>query len=877
MLPPPAGSADESDHAAEGREPCSFGTPSLPEHHVSRPRLMRTLDQAAGKRLVVVSAAAGTGKTSVVAEWASSPARAQTTDWVTFECDEHTFWPGLMGCLERLGVPVSERAFSEGTSSQSRRLLTQSAAAVAGHPVRVAVVLDGYELLAPAMADDLDFLLRHSGGRLQLVMITRTDPVLPLYRYRLEGSLVELRTPDLAFTEDETVALLDRAGVVLSDVSLRALVRSTAGWATGLRFAVGTLVGRTDLDTAVGQITGEHGNIAEYLLGEVLDAQSPGTRELLLRTSVPDVIRPGLATALAGHAAGRGLVALSKQNAFIEPVPEHPGRFRYHPFFRTLLRAELAYEGPEVLSGLHRIAAAWFADEGMLDDAVGHYLAIGSSLDAARCVIDHLAVAELILSDSTASLPRALGRIKSDAADPSVWLVREAMALSPGGPGRFADGSVHAVEWPPEPTTPDRAMVIGLRTLQMVHARYWSSPQAALDRAGATAELLGPAPDASYDSPPELRALVHVCRGAALFRLGRRAEARASFEAAAGTEAPVRRRLQLESLGNLALLAGVEGHVSDARELVSRADGVGEGVRPAELPAALLVARAWVDVERHELGSARRAVEAALDCDDLCVDPVSTAWLDIVTSRLLVARGDTGGALRALAGPPSAVEDGWLGDHRRLERAHVRLTAGSPSLAEGEVAGLEDAYPVRVALVRARAQLALGADAEVEKALRRVLVRDAPVDALVWGWLVESARQRKRGSPSRAEAAMDRARRLADDGQLRRPFESTTPELLPLHDQPSGPGLPRQRQPSAGSLGDDEPAEPLPVIDKLTPKELEVLTLFAELLSTQEVAAQLCVSVNTIRTHVRSILRKLGVTRRNAAVRRARELELLAN
>ena len=156
----------------------------------------------------------------------------------------------------------------------------------------------------------------------------------------------------------------------------------------GLRFAARVIATREQPDEAVEEVTGDEGNIAEYLLGEVLSAQPPEIRQLLLSTSVPDTLRPGLTEEMGGRSAGRTLALLTKGNAFIEPVPEHAGFYRYHPFFRDMLRAELAFESPELMDELQRRAAEWFSREGFVVEAVSHFASIDAWTDAAAELVD---------------------------------------------------------------------------------------------------------------------------------------------------------------------------------------------------------------------------------------------------------------------------------------------------------------------------------------------------------------------------------------------------------------------------------------------------------------------------------------------------------
>ena len=202
-----------------------------------------------------------------------------------------------------------------------------------------------------------DFLLRHSKGKLCAVIVTRSDPVLPLHRYRLGGLVTEVRLADLAFSHDEVRELVVASGLTLADQSIEPLVTRTRGWAAGLRFATMWLRHQPDPDAAVLELAGDTGNIAEYLMAEVLELQSEADRELLLNTCVVEILRPGLIEELGGRTAARGLAQLAHGNAMVETVADHPGWFRYHPFFRELLRAELNYLAPARAIALHRRAA----------------------------------------------------------------------------------------------------------------------------------------------------------------------------------------------------------------------------------------------------------------------------------------------------------------------------------------------------------------------------------------------------------------------------------------------------------------------------------------------------------------------------------------
>ena len=261
------------------------GVPERPRQFLARSRLLDLLEADERCPLVLVSAPAGTGKTALVVDWVTTRAAART-EWITFDGDE-AFWPGFVGCLERLGVPVSATSLPAGKAALDVGVRRGIASSIASEATPITVVVDGYEVGSAAVAGDLDFLLRHTGHRLRLVLLTRADPVMPLYRYRLEETMTEVRMADLAFTDEEAGALLDEMGVRLAPESVRSLNGQTKGWVTGLRFAGKTLALREDPDGAVEQVVGDSGSIAEYLMGEVLAAHPPAVREQLMAKAFP--------------------------------------------------------------------------------------------------------------------------------------------------------------------------------------------------------------------------------------------------------------------------------------------------------------------------------------------------------------------------------------------------------------------------------------------------------------------------------------------------------------------------------------------------------------------------------------------------------------
>lgn len=876
-----------------GRRHGWIGAPETPRFHVARARLSDLLDRGVHCPLLLVSAPAGSGKTSLLADWVSTRAGDRIA-WVTFEESETGFWPGLVGCLERLGVPLSTTSLPVGSGSLDLGVRRRIASALAAEKAVITVVVDGYEVDSAAVAKDLDFLLRHSGHRLRLILLTRADPVLPLYRYRLEETVAEVRMADLAFNDDEAQELLRAMGVSLSRESVHVLNERTRGWITGLRFAGQMLSRRDDPDAAVSEVAGHSGNIAEYLMGEVLAVHPPELRQLLMATSIPDTIHPGLAEALAGRTAARSLAFLTRVNAFIEQVPEHPGLYRYHPFFRDLLRAELAYTEPETLEDLQRRTAQWFADQGMLIPAVHHYASAGAWPEAVNHVVDDLAVGQLLVEERSDALVQTLKGLPNDLDDPAARVVRASLALGDGDTDRFDELVAGLSTKPGDRPSTSEAVSLAVAVLIALRARFSNDPGEA-EVLAVTAEqaLRDPQTRRKSEAHPELAALVLASKGIATIRQGRLSEAQATFEAgvSAALEA-TSEPLLVECLGYLALIACCEGEVAHADALAVRALGAAEhaGIRAADRSAAAQVARAWAAVERYDLRLAAEEMRSAERSDFILGDPVPRSILTLVKSRLQVAQGDRAGALARVEAAAAGLTDRqrWLIARLHIEAAQLRVASGEPEAALVEVEDVGDAHAdAEAALVVTQARLRLGDEASAAVTLADVLDRQAPLSVRVSGWLVESARQLRSGSTTGAQQALRKALKLAVSARLRRPFHEApaavrqlllqdvqmTTEHAWLFDvgRMTPQTIPGQRR--SGETN----STPTPPVEALTEKELEVLGHLAEMLTTAEIAAVMYISVNTVRTHVRNILRKLGVNRRNAAVRMAREFQLLAS
>jgi LuxR family maltose regulon positive regulatory protein len=867
----------------------TLGVPVLPTPYVRRPRLLETLVRAEGLRLVLVSAPAGTGKTALVAEWARRLGKPDPVGWVTFEESDTPFWPSVLACLHRLGVAVPDG--KEKGPTLGRQRLTGLAASIAALPGRLTVVVDGYEMTSVDIAREVSHLLRHADGHLQLVLVGRVDPVLPVYRYRLSEDLAEVRVADLAFRDGEASELLRRLRVHLRSESVHDLNQRVTGWVAGLRFAGRALAGVDRPEEAVATVVAQTVDINEYLLGEVLDAQTPELREFLLETCLPDVLCAGLVEELGGTTAVRSLAALERANTFLEPVPDEPGHYRYYPLFRDLLRAQLAYEAPKKAAVLHRKAADWFRRQGNLERAVTHLVAIAGWRDVAELLVREHALVRPLLEAHSSPLYDVMRQVPEDLGEPEACLVRAAVALV----DRNATACARELDRARSGPGHEELAVAAYADALMLSTRALDAVRSCLadgaEMAVAAAERALAASPATHGASgtPELHAVVRLSHAVALFRQGRLVPARrelmrAMAEDAAGAFPAFRARC----LGHLALVEALEGNLARAsRSAEESLDlSTGAGVPLPERTPTAYVALARVALEQYDLEAARRHLASASETRSFDLDPVARSLAESVLAGLDRAAGRLHQALARLdaAAADAAGANPWVADYLRVEAAKLSVASGRAELALEQLEGVELFDEREVAVVTAAAHTEAGYSGGVDDSLDKAR-GEVSLGTQVSRLLVEAVRESQRPGSTRARVMLDRSLRLAAPEQLRRPFRdagpsvhhllSTDQRLLHEHSW-----LNRARASAAPTaIGgrraagrDARPGTDPTLVEPLTDKEREVLDHLEELLTTEEIALNMFVTVNTVRTHIRSVLRKLGVNRRNAAVRKARAL-----
>ena len=866
--------------------------PSLPGWAVPRPRIAALMAESARAPLTTVTGPPGAGKTMSIALWAAARTSPGPCAWMTvddYDNRPRVFWSYVTAALRAAGVPVPPLSAPTASGSEvSHSFLLRLASTLAGQDPPVTLVLDDLHLLtAPAALDGLAYLLRNAAPGLRLIAASRMDPLLPLHRYRVGGELCEIRAGDLAFSVGEATLLLAQHGVTLPDSAVESLTRRAEGWAAGLRLAAISLEGHPDPAQFIKEFAAEDSSITGYLVEEVLDAQPAPVRELLLRTSILSRVSADVADDLmdgsGGDAAG-ALTELARTNAFVRSVGH--GSYRYHPLFGSVLRLKLRRERPGQVPDLHRRAAHWYWRHGCLAEAVRHAADAGDWPLAARIVVDELAIGQLIsprgdrpLTDEFRSLPPA-----PPGAGPEFLLVAAALELAatggPPGAGQVHGAALSAADAiiARRPAGEDIPARLAAALVRVALSRRTGDHAAAARAAARAEELLPHLPEAQVARHPGIRIEVLAARGSAELWAGRFDRAATILGAAqdgSGAEASYER---LGCLGDLALAEALRGHLTRAAGLADEA----LAGQPAGPAAALALACAHLD--RGELREARTQLKLADEALRVRPDPLTDALARAVAARHALAEGHPrparGMLSRAAAGQPVP---SWLAHQMALVESGACTAEGAVQAA---VDAAESAAPrshLDAAVALAQAWLGAGNAPAARRALAapRAAAAAAPDYARVEAWLVEARLSYRADDRARGHRSLEQALRLASAEQLRLPFIMERAWIRPVLRRDPGlarayrpllePDVISSRQVAAPPAGD---AAPL-IVEQLSQREREVIRYMSEMMSTAEIAAEMYISVNTVKTHLKSIYRKLAAAHRREAVRRARQLHLV--
>jgi LuxR family transcriptional regulator, maltose regulon positive regulatory protein len=863
---------------------------------VSRRELRERLGGAA--RVTVVSAPPGSGKTVLLRSWIAETGLADRAAWVTVgrdERDPQRFWLSVLGAL-RQTAPGSELvgAVTGAPDLDGWAIVERLLKDLAPLQQQLWLVIDDvHELGSDQARRQLELLIMRAPQELRFVLATRHDVRLGLHRLRLEGELTEIRAADLRFSLTEARELFAGAGIELTDQALALLVHRTEGWAAGLRLAALSLAGHPDPDRFAAEFSGTERTVAEYLLAEVLNRQSEQVRRLLLRTSVLERVNGELADLLTGATGGdRVLQDLEEANAFIVSLDAARSWFRYHHLFAGLLQLELRRTEPGEVAGLHVQAASWFAARGYPAEAIRHAQAAQDWGLAARLLADHWP--GFYLGGQAATVHALLagfpaGATATDAELAALTAADELAGGSLEAAERYlglAEGASASVQ---EGRRGQALVLLGV--IRLLVARQHGDPSAVAREAQRLQVMTG-APDAARPGlGQELRALALVSLGVAEVWAAQFDQAEPHLEQGVA----LARRIERPFLELTGLVYGAfaEFYRSFARsakrsiQAVEVARRHGWADEPAAGTAYMSLGSVTVWQGRPEeaepwVQHAERTVKAE-------AEPAAALAVQHIHGVLLLAQGRAAdalakfraaGRLAQLLAAPHLMATAAQGF---LVATLVRL--GDLERAEQALADLADHHPERVEVCAATAVLRLAQHDPhaATAALKPVLDGSARAGWQAWlvaAFLLEAIARDALGDQAAAAHALERALDLAEpDGTILWFLLYPAPGLLERHTRrrTAHPALLAQiLDLLAGRTPAPPSAVPRPPLEPLSGSEIRVLRYLPTHLSAPEIAAELCVSTSTVKTHMRNLYTKLGVHSRAEAVEHARALGMLA-
>jgi LuxR family maltose regulon positive regulatory protein len=894
--------------------------PALRHNLVARTSLNGRIEQAIERKLTVVSAPAGFGKSTLLGAWvAAVSAGDRRVAWLSLDPrddDPARFWRYFVTALSGLEPGCGDTALALLSSPQAPQVMTilttvlNDLDALTGE---VVLVLDDYHVIAStSIHEAMGFLLDNLPSRVHLVVVTRADPALPLPRLRARGELLELRAHDLRFGPEDATTYFEQMGLDLTENQVGELVVRTEGWVGGLQMAALALQDHPDVPHFIDAFSGSNRYVMDYLAEEVLTRQTQAGRDFLLQTSILDRLCASLCDAVTGeHDSQEVLERIEHANLFIDPLDDVRGWYRYHQLFADVLNQRLQHEHPELVPGLHRRASAWFATRGLMLDAIPHALA-GKDLDRAVLLIESAGMA-VVLNHQLQTLLAWIDDLPASLVDqhPMLHTLR-ALALALSNRPVAAEASLQAAER----CLQSHPRVEGVRgrvsVIRAATARFSGDIGRAVSLSRQALQLL---PEG--DGFPTERASAKANIGLSYQVTGMvnasdetpLTEAVATFRAA-GALTPL-----LNCINRLGRFQTMQGRLraaaatyEEATVAVALPSGRLGAVETAGYHVGLgLIHLQWNDLDRAE-HHLRRAVELVPGASTVEADQVTDSY--VYLARLQVARGDPAGAGATLAEFADLAREralfSLLVDRGEAEQARLALRQQDLPAATrwAEAYGFgadppdyrcEDQQLVLARVLLARARLSpTGSEADDAVTLLDRLHGSARaggrLNSVIEVLALRALAQQAQHQPD-AVHTLERALQLAapegyirvflEEGapmatlvaqllkSLRRTDRGTRDDRLLHHVRRLSVAF--EAPDGRARTGSHAPLEPL------TAREAQVLELMAIGLSNSEIAGRLFVATSTVKSYVSSIFRRLGVGSRTEAIAEARARRLLVD
>ncbi|HEX6302626.1 MAG TPA: LuxR C-terminal-related transcriptional regulator [Anaerolineales bacterium] len=899
----------------------------LPPHRldlVDRPHLLESLDAGLSRKLTLVSAPAGFGKTTVVSEWIRDGGHPAA--WLSLDKKDNDlsrFLIYLIAALQRIdsgiGVDV-QAALQESLSPHFEILLTRLISEMERLPGKSILVLDDYHLIdAKSVHDVINFLIEHLPPTIHLVICGRTDPPLPISRLRVHGDVNEVRTSHLRFTKNEVASYLnDLMGFDLSADGIAALEARTEGWIASLKLAALSMQGRHDWPEFIAEFSGSHRYVIDYLVDEIMARQPEEVQTFLCRTSILERFCAPLCEFVVGESGDMAIIDyLDRSNLFLIPLDDRREWYRYHHLFGDFLNQRLRESERDSIPELHRRASQWYENEGLVDEAVQHALAAGDVESAIR-LVDGIA-ADLVVRRESNKLVKFVEQLPSDLCQGYPMLcIWHAWAL-------YFMGQLEMVE-------PALAVVRANQNKvpEAINPGYMTTVRAFLANQEGdflkSKNLTEQALEEMSNAGPDRTALIF--RGAAVIwlglnhrLLGNLDKAKQLFmEAAKLNQKAGNYYAALASFEQLAQMAVIRGQLHQALDLYRSGlklaqnwtDTWGKPQRSLIAVAGPQLGLGTVLYQLNDLDGAEAQIQHSTNLFEL-----GELWGRMYSYTMLAylkqARGEFEGSAE-LFGKACAIEDSLIvrplntSDLPSRTKLAILLSRAGPEMAHllteasRRVENLEvhpndevdfsspSGYPREVIYSDLACTLiAKGRAAEALPLLTRLLeaaiTMERHGDEIHYLVLIALA-QHALGNTQTALDSLSQALTLAEPHSYVRLFvdeglpmaellnfaisQNISPDyasnLLAAFPEDVLSAIPIDKEPTVHTQMLAEP---------LSEREIEVLRLIAEGCKYQEIAERLVVSINTVRHHTRHVYGKLNVNSRAKAIGRARELNLL--
>lgn len=874
--------------------------PSRPEL-VPRPRLIEKLNTGLSRKLTILSAPAGFGKTTLLSSWAAQVESAQVS-WVSLDDEDNSvsrFITYLVTALQSIEGHFGAGALSAIQSPGAQQLdfiITNLINEISDSDKDWVLVLDDYHLVeCEAIHQALALFINHLPTNFHLVISTRIDPPLPLAHLRGQGQLTELRFQDLQFTFGEASEFLNKVmGLNLIPEEIQMLEGRTEGWIAGLQMAAISMQSYQEKSDFIDAFSGSHHFILDYLVEEVLERQPHNVQDFLLKTSILKRMTADLCNAVTGaNDANLILSQLEQASLFLVPLDEERRWFRFHHLFADLLDKILKQrKSPQQIWELHRRASKWHQKNGTLEEAMFHAIA-GKDFEQAAMMIEEN-IAGMFMRSEVPILISWIEKLPQEIVYNRPWIdVHRANTLALASQLDEVDPLLDGVERRIEPGNPKNAALLGhIAAIRAYTANLRGDGANLIEMAERTKHYL---PDANV-----------IARGMAAYALADFYFANDDMERASQELQDMLRvgqhtgqiMMSIPALYDLAAIRKVQGRLNQAEELYSRAYRVLAENYAMDSRVRFGYEFGLADLlrERNQLDEAHQHAVMGIELRQRLGGYLVVG--DIVLMRILQAMGDADGAMGVLQNTEKYMQTYpfQMGTTAEYKTARVVqcLAVGDVETANQWMEACNGGTELEQ-LALARLWLAQDKAADAQRLLNTQRIHAEKSGRT--GRLIEilgllAIAQNKLGQTDEAVTTLSHALSLARPEGYRRVFLDMGVPLYCLLEQIISKDISAestfiqdeyvrdlldafQHQNQAAATSSESSPYPKTTFDDLTDREKDVLRLLAGGLTNKQIANQLVVAPSTIKQHLKNIFRKLDVHSRTQAVARGRELNLL--